>query len=200
MTLIVMERQPAKGSGKMKSSISQDFIDFARDHFRLDWDGIHGASHWARVRRNGLLLVEHCEADHQVVEWFAFVHDLERRNDFKDPKHGDRAANLAEDLNSRFMRLSSKQLGLLQMACTGHSRGHTKADATVMVCWDADRLDLGRVGIYPSAKYLCTDLARASDVIEAAYRRSTQNIYESEPSRDVEEALSCDELGTWRRR
>lgn len=192
-----MDRRPNTGSGNMKSSISQGFIEFARDHFRLDWDGIHGAAHWARVRRNGLLLAEHCESDRQVVEWFAFVHDLERRNDFNDPKHGHRAANLAEDLNGRFMHLSARQLDLLQTACTGHSRGHTKADATVMVCWDADRLDLGRVGIYPSAKYLCTKLARTSDVIEAAYRRSTQNIYESEPSCDSEAAMSCNELGTW---
>ena len=181
----------------MKSSISQDFIEFARDHFRLDWDGIHGASHWARVRRNGLLLAEHCEADRQVVEWFAFVHDLERHDDFKDPRHGHRAADLAEELNSRFLHLNAQQLGLLQAACCGHSEGKTKADTTVMVCWDADRLDLGRVGIYPSAKYLCTGLARGSDVIEAAYHRSIQHIYESAPSRDMEEAMSQDELGTW---
>jgi len=197
MTLIVMERQPAKGSGKMKSSITQDFIEFARDHFRLDWEGIHGAAHWARVRRNGLLLAEHCEADRLVVEWFAFVHDLERRDDFKDPKHGHRAANLAEDLNGRFMHLSARQLDMLQTACTGHSRGHTKAEVTVMTCWDADRLDLGRVGIYPSARYLCTEFARAADVIETAYRRSLQNIYESEPSRDIDDVTSRYELSIW---
>ena len=157
----------------MKSYISQDFIDFARDRFRLDWAGIHGASHWARVRRNGLLLAEHCGADRQVVEWFAFVHDLERHDDFKDPRHGHRAADLAEDLNGRFFHLSAEQLSLLQTACCGHSNGQTKADATVMVCWDADRLDLGRVGIYPNARYLCTTTARETSFIEAAYSRST---------------------------
>ena len=38
--------------------------------------------------------------------------------------------------------------------------------------WDADRLDLGRVGIRPAPKRLCTDAARAPEVVLAAYVRS----------------------------
>jgi uncharacterized protein len=46
-------------------------------------------------------------------------------------------------------------------------------DITVLTCWDADRLDLGRVGIRPAAHRLCTDAARDPAMIEWAYRRST---------------------------
>ena len=51
-----------------------------------------------------------------------------------------------------------------------HSDGYTDADLTVQVCWDADRLDLGRVGIKPAPHRLCTASAKSVDVLEAAMR------------------------------
>jgi uncharacterized protein len=42
----------------------------------------------------------------------------------------------------------------------------------VLTCWDADRLDLGRVGIRPLAERLCTDAARQPAMLQWAYRRS----------------------------
>jgi uncharacterized protein len=45
---------------------------------------------------------------------------------------------------------------------------------TVQTCWDADRLDLGRVGKHPHPRYLCTPAARDREVIEWAYRRSVR--------------------------
>jgi uncharacterized protein len=41
-----------------------------------------------------------------------------------------------------------------------------------VTCWDADRLDLGRVGKRPSPRFLGTEYARRKDTIEWAYRRS----------------------------
>ena len=43
---------------------------------------------------------------------------------------------------------------------------------TVQTCWDADRLDLGRVGIKPDARYLCTAEAANPEMIAWAYERS----------------------------
>ena len=61
----------------------------------------------------------------------------------------------------------------LVAACEGDSDGLTEAaHVTVLTCWDADRLDLGRVGIRPKATRLCTSAARDPDVIEWAYQRS----------------------------
>ena len=156
----------------MTSVIANDFIAFARNRFRLDWSGIHGAPHWSRVRHNGLLLAKHYPVDTTVVQWFAFIHDLERHDDGLDHGHGSRSAALAAEINDEFMRLDADQLATLQAACAGHSDGCVEAEPTVMVCWDADRLDLGRVGIYPSARYLCTAVARDNGVIDAAYSRS----------------------------
>ncbi len=55
-----------------------------------------------------------------------------------------------------------------------HSDGYTRADIIVQVCWDADRLDLGRVGIKPAPHRLCTASAKSVDVLEAAYERSVE--------------------------
>ena len=41
-------------------------------------------------------------------------------------------------------------MDLLIEALTYHSDGYTVGDITVKVCWDADRLDLGHVGIRPA--------------------------------------------------
>jgi hypothetical protein len=71
-----------------------------------------------------------------------------------------------------FYDLDGEELDLLHRACSAHSDGLTDADVTVQVCWDADRLDLGRVGIEPSPARLCTQAARDPKMIAWAYRRS----------------------------
>ncbi len=90
----------------MSSLITSRLIEFARSEFRLDWDGIHGASHWSRVRHNGLLLAEHTGANTRVVEYFAFIHDMGRENDRYDPEHGSRAAAIAENIVGDLIDLS----------------------------------------------------------------------------------------------
>ena len=152
--------------------INQPLIQSIRAQFALDWNGIHGAPHWARVRANGLRLAESTGARIQVVELFAFLHDSRRLNDHHDPQHGERAAAFAQTLAGEFFELTDGDLLLLQTACRGHSDGHLTGDATVLTCWDADRLDLGRVGIKPRADRLCTEAAREPVLLEWAYRRS----------------------------
>lgn len=152
--------------------ITNKLISFARNEFRLDWEGIHGASHWARVRHNGLILAELTGANGRVVEYFAFLHDLGRENDNHDPYHGYRAAEIARGIAGDLIDVTDLELDLLTEACEGHSDGHLQADITVMTCWDADRLDLGRVGIRPDPERLCNVASRDSDLLEAAYRRS----------------------------
>lgn len=152
--------------------ITPEFMRFAWERFQLDWHGLHGLAHWRRVCQNGLLLAERYDVDTEVIQWFAFLHDLERQDDYEDLLHGERAADLAAAINHTFMGLSRQSLALLEFACRGHSDDYTMADITVRVCWDADRLDLGRVGVYPNPHYLCTSKAREARVIEAAYDRA----------------------------
>ena len=62
--------------------------------------------------------------------------------------------------DSHLLHLNDAQFELLRYACTHHTDGETTTDPTIACCWDADRLDLGRVGIEPEADYLSTAAAR----------------------------------------
>lgn len=147
-------------------------VETIKEQYALSWYGIHGIQHWERVRINGLRLAEATGADRYVVELFAYFHDACRLNESRDPAHGARAAEYLERLNGTVIELEGSALDHLIYACRHHTDGLTEADITVQTCWDADRLDLGRVGIRPLPKYLCTSAARDPAVIEWAYRRS----------------------------
>lgn len=133
-------------------------IQHLRSQFKLDWQGLHGISHWTRVRVNGLMLARETGANPHVIELFAFFHDARRFSEQGDAGHGARGAELAAQLRGRYFEATDTEMTLLHDACAHHSDGLTTGDITVLTCWDADRLDLGRVGIM--AKYLCTDAAR----------------------------------------
>ncbi|MGE0875407.1 MAG: hypothetical protein AB7O31_12130 [Burkholderiales bacterium] len=158
----------------MPTHLPPPFLALLRSRFRLDWHGIHGAAHWARVRANGLLLAERAApgASTRVIELFAFLHDSCRHDDGYDPLHGERAAQSIEELAEAMPQLSGEERRLLAYACTHHSSGLTEAELTVQICWDADRLDLGRVGHRPDPTRLCTKAAKDGELIEWAYRRS----------------------------
>ena len=154
-----------------------------RNEYALPWHGTHGVHHWMRVRETGLRLAERTGANPRVVELFAYLHDCKRQNEGRDPGHGARAAEFVRTLQGSLIDLSDQELELLLYACTYHTDGLTEADATVQTCWDADRLDpsgrasgrsLGRVGIRPQARYLCTPAARDGAMIQWAFARSTQ--------------------------
>lgn len=141
-------------------------IDFDRlrqhvtEQFPASVHSIHGPGHWRRVERNGLVLATRTGADITVVRLFALFHDSCRENDDYDPGHGVRGAAFAAGLRGRLFDLPDDAFALLQYACTWHTEGKRHDDPTVGTCWDADRLDLDRVGILPDAAYMSTDFGR----------------------------------------
>lgn len=139
--------------------------------------GDHGVIHWARVLENGLAVAEHSGADRDVVMLFALFHDARRLNEWDDEGHGLRGAVLARTLRGTLVHLDDARFELLYEACRLHADGHTEADVTIQTCWDADRLDLGRVGITPEPSLLCTPEAR--QLITWADARATEG-YEPE--------------------
>ena len=75
-----------------------------------------------------------------------------RLNDYYDPLHGSRGAALARDLRGEAFDLEDAEMKLLRFACEEHTNGGLDPDPTVGVCWDADRLNLWRVGIEPEMR------------------------------------------------
>lgn len=129
--------------------------------YALPVHGYHGVVHWARVLENGLRIAETSGADAEVVTLFALFHDARRVNEHHDPGHGQRGGDLAFSLRGTLVHLDDARFDLLYEACRLHTDGLLDGDPTLQACWDADRLDLGRVGIDPEPPRLCTDAARA---------------------------------------
>ena len=142
-------------------------IDFSRlrDHvisqFPCDPISIHGPAHWKRVESNALVIAPTNGATVEVVRLFALFHDCRRTHDGYDNTHGARAADYASQLRGHLFELPNDQFQLLHYACTWHTHGQLSDDPTIGACWDADRLDLGRVGMRPSAQYMSTVKGRA---------------------------------------
>ena len=153
---------------------SEKFLQYLRKIYALDWrKSVHGFAHWRRVLKNGLLIARRNGANQQVVTLFAFLHDIKREDDGYDLEHGGRAkALILATLQEQFLHLPQPELELLTYACEFHTHGFTEADITIQTCWDADRLDLGRVGIVPDPNYLCTAIAKEERIIEEAFQRS----------------------------
>lgn len=146
-----------------------------RPQFRLHFaGGIHGLPHWSRVWFHGRALAASVDVDPTVLAWFAFLHDSQRHNDGHDPLQGRRAADFAVRLKKDgvITELEPAASERLCEAMCLHSDGHTDGDAALQACWDADRLDLGRVGIRPHPARLCTPFAQRGHVIRMAVRMS----------------------------
>lgn len=124
---------------------------------------IHGTKHWMRVRAAALYLAEKTNGDCQVAEYFSILHDCMRENENSDPGHGPRATHYAAH-HRGLIDLTNRQFQLLQRACAGHTfarpNGRAGENATLAACWDADRLDIGRVGVKPDGRYMFSHYAK----------------------------------------
>ena len=154
------------------SLLTPELVQKILAQYPLPVMGVHGISHWARVLENGLRIAAETGANVRVVQLFAVFHDSRRRNESIDPGHGRRGGKLAGKVRGDWFDLSDQEFELLYLACRDHTKGKTKGDITIQTCWDADRLDLGRVGFIPSPKYLCTEAAKNPETLDWAYQRS----------------------------
>lgn len=146
--------------------------------FRCHPRGLHGISHWARVRVHALEIANLNGADLLVVELFAFLHDSRRQDEYRDPDHGRRAAFYAVKLRETHYQLGDAAFLKLLEALEGHSDGGVHSDATIQTCWDADRLDLVRLQIDPHPDFLskiaATRIDRAWGMLRGPVRSCPQ--------------------------
>lgn len=141
--------------------------------YQLERFGIHGLSHWARVLETGLRIAERNGADARVVTLFALLHDARRENNGRDPRHGERGALYArEQLRGSLIFLEDAAFDLFDEACARHTDGLTTSEPTIQACWDADRLDLPRVGIAVNPRLLSS--AAAVELIPWAGARAVR--------------------------
>jgi len=146
-----------------------DLHRIATRRFVLPAESPHGMSHWHEVLRNGRAIWGYTrEADIEVIEAFAILHDMERLNEASDIDHGHRAATVISYMDE--LPLIADKMPKLYEAIRRHADGDTTTDPTIGACWDADRLDLIRFGIQPDPAYLSTE--RGKYLAEQIFLRS----------------------------
>ena len=128
--------------------------------FKCGAHSIHGPSHWQRVDAFGVNIAESSGADLTVVRLFAILHDSCRQDDGADPDHGPRAAAMLDRIVPTVFAIDAGRCDLLKEAIRLHTSGLTTNDRTIGTCWDADRLDIGRVGMAPSVQYMSTEAGK----------------------------------------
>lgn len=156
--------------------VKQDFVDFLCKQYRLDHYGMHGIEHWLRVLYNGRLIAKASGANLKVVELFCLLHDTQRKDEWEDPYHGQRAADYASSIRGEWFELSDAEMSKLTEALSLHSAGLISNDPTLSTCWDADRLDLARVGITPKKEYMSNSFSKNEYIISEAIKRSNIKI------------------------
>lgn len=137
----------------------QEIVKKIRQYVHARWKlgETHGISHWDRVYDNGLKLITP-KVNPLVVSLFAYLHDSCRLNDGVDINHGKRAARWIDTLRNTYLKsVSDEDIVLLKEACRLHTIAHKTGNPTIDACFDADRLDLWRVGIIPDPNRLATE-------------------------------------------
>jgi len=151
------------------NSINYDAVwEYVTTEFQCDRDSIHGPNHWRRVERNALKISASNGANIDVVRLFAVFHDSRRVNDSVDFGHGERGAKYAASLRGILFDLCDEHFEQLWYASVYHTNGQLSDDPTIGACWDADRLDLTRIGLTPRAKFMSTALGRRLCPLELA--------------------------------
>lgn len=135
--------------------ITPELLDEVLSGYALNIEGIHGINHWLQVERNALHLAESEGVVSDLFSLFALFHDARRENDGRDREHGKRGALLARELHAqRAFLISIEDLDRLCYACEHHTGQKHNTDQIIGICWDADRLDLTRIGKVPNPLYL----------------------------------------------
>lgn len=129
---------------------------FSANRWPDDLGTTHGLNHWDRVAMFGERLCQE-EADLNVILAFAYLHDSERVNNGEDLYHGYRASMLIDSIRHTMLRdMSDEQIRKLKSACELHTIKRKTGDLTIDICFDADRMDLLRVGIKPQPERMAT--------------------------------------------
>ena len=152
---MLMEEHPELGQG---ISIQDQRIKRVREYVLMNprERGCHGIDHWDRVYANGQQLITR-KVNPLVVGLFAYLHDYCREDDGDDLQHGPRAAEFIDAVrDTLLMDVNDKDIHMLKEACRLHTVATKTGNPTIDACFDADRLDLGRVGIIPDPARMAT--------------------------------------------
>ena len=143
----------------------ESLIAQIKNDFKIDYYGDHGINHWRSVYENTQRLSAHYKIESEVFELFALLHDSKRENEAIDKQHGKRASEFVENLlHAEEIVMNDKDAKRLLYTCANHTYSDKSDplfnDLIVQICFDSDRLDIGRVGYVVDPSYLATGYAK----------------------------------------
>lgn len=146
---------------------------------------IHGIPHLRRVAVTAGRIAASIGEDIESAVVAGFLHDCARNDDGGGTRHAHDSAVLAKKLLSMFY----PHLDAIRLydAIAQHADGITTKDLLIACVWDADRLDLRRLGIEVNPDLLSTSIARRIVMIRrnlypACNTRITKHSSNSPPS------------------
>ena len=131
-------------------------LAYAMDNSSIYESHCHGVDHWTKVAEHAVNFASETKgADITVAHLFGLLHDFKRSDDEQCFKHGvDSAKAIYKIRKTLLKKLSKKQFNTLVEAIKYHPDGKVSDDPTIGCCWDADRVELPRVGIDVSLEYI----------------------------------------------
>ncbi len=156
----------------MKQFEYKNLIEQIKKDFKIDYYGDHGIYHWERVYENSQILSSYYKIESEVFELFALLHDSKREDEYSDIYHGKRASIFVQEL----LDDGTEDAKRLIYACVNHTSSSSRDrenplvnDIVVQICFDSDRLDIGRVGYVLDKKYFATNFAK-SLIVDGDYK------------------------------
>ncbi len=119
---------------------------------------LHGVSHLRRVAILSGRLANAVGEDVESAVVMGFLHDCARKDDGNDTEHGHESAFLARGLIDRFY--PHLDVNRICEAIAGHADGEVTTDPLTACLWDADRLELKRIGRTVDPDLLSTVVAK----------------------------------------
>lgn len=155
--------------------IPKNILKEILNEYQLDLlNGMNGLNHWSRIIENAFLLSEYNKANKKVLVAFAFFHKIKRNNEEQDTNEGYKGAQLLRYYENE-LGLNEEEFDQAYFACVNFNEFKTHDNLTIATCWDAERLDLMRTGLYPREDDLQSTYAKNAGTITWAVRRALNN-------------------------
>ena len=160
---------------KIYNLIPKDTLINILNEYKIDLkESFEGIDHIARVIENGVILSEINASNLNVIIVYAFFHNIMKNNNEQDIGHGERSAKFLRHYEDK-INLSEEEFDMVYEACRDHSDVLFNDNKHIADCWDSDRLDIMRRGLYPNKEKLNSIAAKNAGIITWAMKRSMNN-------------------------
>jgi uncharacterized protein len=136
--------------------------------------GMNGLNHWSRVLENALLLSEYNNANKNIIIAFSLFHKIKRNNEEHDQNEGIKSAEFLRYYEDQ-LNLTEEEFDETYLACKNISEYMFHENKNISTCWDAERLDLMRTGLYPKESNMNSDYAKNAGIITWSVKRALNN-------------------------